>query len=415
MLLAAESVAATFFALVFVAVVVGVPISIAVTNNRRHAEATRYAHMEGWAHGTPLGTAHLFQGGTGGTPTGVEHVPDGELGTAHLFQGGAPSETPGPRIVAYGTGPTGRAIRIVNSPAPPRPDPGALSGHPLVIVPRPGPEDVTAVVVQADMAVADEARAAGERREPDHFDTALSFVPPVPASPPEGTAEAQVLGHPRVLGWIAEPARRNSTELCCYLALHPERPMSQDECRMALGSGEGDKPDAAAKTVRNTIWALRQGLGRELVPDGGKAGYQLSEKVKTDWAKFQQSIAMATPGSASELDGLIAALAMVRGAPFEGVAAGSYAWAWSELWVPRMETAIIDAARRVASLALAAGEPGKASWAALQGLLAVPHDIQLWTVHVEAASARGRSELERAMDHARSVLGEEAEQLRSHP
>ncbi len=381
-------VVASFFGLVFVAVVVGIPISIAVANNRRHAEATRYAHMNGWAHGTPLATAHRYQG--------------------------TPSGTPGPHIVAFGTGPTAKAIRIVNGPPPPRPDPAVVGGHPQVVVPRPGPgEDEAAFLVEPAASSIDGALPQDDvRRASVDRDQTVIFVPPVPTPPPAGTAEAQVLGHPQVLGWAEMPPRlRISTELCCYLALHFERPMSQDECRTALGSGDGDKPDAAVKTVRNAIWALRQGLGRDLVPDGTKTGYQLSEKVTTDWKRFEGAVASEKPGSPGELDALISALVLVRGAPFEGVAAGSFAWAWSELWVPRMETAIIDVARRAASLALAVGEPDKASWAALQGLLAVPNDIQLWTAHLESAAARGRVELERATDHARSVLGEEFGQL----
>ncbi len=369
MIVAAQSVAGTLTVLVVVGALVGIPISIALVNNRRHAEATKYAHMEGWAQGTPLSQVVAYRGD------------------------GCPTSTPGPRIVAYGVGPKRTAIRLVNGPPPPRSNPteSLLGGPPIVVVPRPGVEE------EGEQR-ADDDHVASENRLPDvthdsssvlAIDDGIFFIPPVPAPPAGGTAEVQVLGHPRVLGWITEPSRRNASELACYLSLHNDRPVTQDEARMALGSGDLDRPDASAQTVRNAMSMLRKCLGRELVPEVGKIGYRLSEQVTSDWQVFQETVASATKGSSEELNQLVAALAKVRGAPFEGVTAGSFAWAWSELWVARIETAVVDSARRAASLALASGDPDIARWAALQGLLAVPNDHQLWMASLQAAATRG--------------------------
>lgn len=106
------------------------------------------------------------------------------------------------------------------------------------------------------------------------------------------------------------------------------------------------------------------------------------------------------------------ALALVRGAPFDGVPSGSYGWAWSELLVSRMEVAITDAAHRLVWLSTASGDLEQAEWAALQGLAAPPYDRRLWEGLLGVAGARGRQKLARAWRDAQAVLGADAEELR---
>ena len=380
--------------LLVVAAFVGVPISIAVTRNRQHAEATRYSFMDGWAAGTPLASVTEF------------------------VETGPPPATPGPRIVERGVGPAGTAIRIVNGSPPARPDPwsGSPARAPLIVVERPFPDetddedDVDSPDIAppaSPVSILPTGTAAAQPPPLQVDSTGGGFVAPLPADPEPGTARACVLGAPRMLGWLAEPRRRAVPELACYLALHCDRAMSGEEVRMALWPELANKADGAAKSLRNSMHLLRQSLGADLVPDAGKGGYRLSEKVTTDWALFEAEIAAAVAGTPDEAHHLARALAYVRGAAFEGVVPGTYTWAWTELWVEHIDTAVSEAARRLASLALGTDDADTARWAALQGLLASPYDRELWRAMLHAARLRGPAELVRAVEHAKAVLGED--------
>jgi hypothetical protein len=81
------------------------------------------------------------------------------------------------------------------------------------------------------------------------------------------------------------------------------------------------------------------------------------------------------------------ALALVRGAPFEG--ARGYEWAYSEHIVAHAEAAIADAANRLAELYLAAGDHAGATWAARQGLKVCPADEGLYRALMKACHLEG--------------------------
>jgi hypothetical protein len=163
--------------------------------------------------------------------------------------------------------------------------------------------------------------------------------------------------------------------------------------------------------VRQYLSRLRRALGEEHLPDAGKVGgYQFASTVSSDWFRFQALGEAARRGDRADAIGLWRlALGLVRGAPFAGVPAGSYGWAWDELIVATMEAAIVEVAHQMAVACMEEGSPKQADWAAGRGLLAVPTDEELLADRLRAAFAMGGyAQLERAWRDARSVLGEQA-------
>jgi DNA-binding SARP family transcriptional activator len=201
-----------------------------------------------------------------------------------------------------------------------------------------------------------------------------------PRMSPGVLVDVRVLGPVEVVGWRTLPDRRIITELCCYLALHSERPVSGEELIVAIWPDGGR--EASPKTLRTYLSLLRSSLGADLFPESVKgAGYQLDPAVSTDWYSFQafQRDAASVSQDDASLEGLLLrqALQLVRSTPFAGAAAGTFGWAWTELLVSRMEQEIATVAVRLADLLIARGDHQRSAWAAERGLMAVPFDESL--------------------------------------
>jgi len=220
--------------------------------------------------------------------------------------------------------------------------------------------------------------------------------------------EVQVLGPVDVTGWRAPPERAVVTELACYLALHGARAIPGDELRGAFRPDE--EQETSAKTLRTYMSLLRRALGPDLVPTGAGGGYRLSPAVTTDWHRFR-----TLSGPAADATALREALTLVRGRPFAGVPAGTFAWVYAELLVSDMEAAIAGAARRLADGAVATGDLDTAAWATRQGLVGVPADLGLWQLHLTVAGRQGPSFVERARRDADAALGADAGDLLDDP
>ena len=97
--------------------------------------------------------------------------------------------------------------------------------------------------------------------------------------------------------------------------------------------------------------------------------------------------ARSSDDEAVEADLLRAAIGLLRGQVFEGVR--GYEWAFTEAIVTEAEATISDAAHRLAQLELAQGHADAATWAATQGLKAVPGSEPLFRDRMEAAHLNG--------------------------
>ena len=86
------------------------------------------------------------------------------------------------------------------------------------------------------------------------------------------------------------------------------------------------------------------------------------------WSVLEVALERALTDRAWALVGLREALELVRGRPFD-VPAG-YEWAYEELHVAHAERVVTEAAHRLATVALEAGEWQLALWATTRGLVA---------------------------------------------
>ena len=213
--------------------------------------------------------------------------------------------------------------------------------------------------------------------------------------------EVRILGPVEVVGWHVVPDRPVLIELACYLVLHRDRPISIDGLRAALRPDEADR-EQSAKTLRTYLSLLRKSLGPEVLPKATTAGYQMSSTVSTDWDRCRQLSDM--PDLQSKLE----ALKLIRGRPFEGVAADSYAWVFTEFWISDIEVAVVTQAKEVARLCREACRLDDALFALRQGLLAVRTDFTLWEMYLAFASEAGEAALRRAQLEARAALGDDA-------
>jgi DNA-binding SARP family transcriptional activator len=219
--------------------------------------------------------------------------------------------------------------------------------------------------------------------------------------------EVNVLGPLEVVGWLKVPTRKVLTELACYLALHPGRPLTGDELRAALWGREDAGAEASAKSLRTYMSELRRSLAPGLVPSG-RGGYGFSGDVTTDWGRFCDLVRRAEQEPIDEAMLLRSALELVRGQPFAGV---DYQWVYAEFLVSQMEVAITSAARRLAEIATAQGDHGTALFALRRGLLACPFDFALWEGALRASAELGPDELSRTWRDASAALGADADEL----
>lgn len=223
-----------------------------------------------------------------------------------------------------------------------------------------------------------------------------------PEAPADTPVEVCVLGPVRVNGTEVPFERRPKlTELVVYLALHPDG-ASTDSWATALW------PDRRMpmSTLSNRLSETRLSLG--YAPDGfahlRKRGgrYHLGPYVTTDWDRFQKLAAGDNPA------GWRAALALVRGRPFEGLREAQ--WTLLEGVVPAIEAALVELACRLAEHLLAVRDPEGAEWAARRAMLACPWDERLYRLVMRAADAAGnRPGVEAALRQLACVLelGEE--------
>lgn len=226
--------------------------------------------------------------------------------------------------------------------------------------------------------------------------------------------EVGVLGTVEVTGCPELLTKRKLVELLCLLAVNKERPVSTEQLRTALWSGDSG-PDGSPKTLRNLVSMLRDAVGDEIFPPAERGrGYLAGPGLTCDLVRFE-SLAVSARGLADRdaVPLLDEALALVRGVPFQGTEPGTYAWAGA--LIAEIEVAVVAVAIRLATIRLEGGEPHKARSAATRGLVGVPYDLSLWTMVLEAGRRLGPIAYEHAARDCRLVLGEATELLPNMP
>jgi two-component SAPR family response regulator len=216
------------------------------------------------------------------------------------------------------------------------------------------------------------------------------LFPPSADIDTDGAVRITVLGSVSVDG--VEPiSRRRTIEVIAYLALH-RRGVTADQLKTAIWP---DKAPAQS-TFNVTVHRARAALGvdpqgHHHLPHSAAADgkYTVASSVTTDLELFLALAREARDADEppTEIDLLHRALEMVGGPPFDGVT--GYEWAFTEGIVIDAESAIADAAHRLAWMSLQRGDPTEANWAASRGLLAVPGSEPLVRDRMQAAHIHG--------------------------
>ncbi len=225
---------------------------------------------------------------------------------------------------------------------------------------------------------------------------------PVLAPPHAGAAEVEVavLGPVEVRGAARPFSRAYSLDLVVYLAMHRQGATTE-----AWSTALWPDRVMARPTLHSTASAARRSLGRG--SDGrdhlphGHGRLRLAPTVASDWQRFEAAAAAGDPSSWR------AALALVRGRPFDGLRSPD--WTVLEGLAAGVEEAVVALALRLADRRMAAGDATEAAWAARRGLRASPYDERLYRVLLRAADAQGNpAGVESTMwELVRLVSGEE--------
>ncbi len=136
-----------------------------------------------------------------------------------------------------------------------------------------------------------------------------------------------MLGPPRLTEGAEDEVELGAPELelLARLALDQGRTFSSEELRADMGAAK--KTDLAPTTLYTRASAIRRVVGTERMPPSQKAGGYKAVGISTDVARFEAAIARSKTDPSNAARHLAEALSLVRGAPFEGVPAGTFTWA----------------------------------------------------------------------------------------
>jgi hypothetical protein len=229
-------------------------------------------------------------------------------------------------------------------------------------------------------------------------------VPPIPSAPAPSAPMLGVLGPVTFDSYRQTPDRRVIEELLSWLVLHSAHSHNADEIQLALRPTESSRSEVTRKTFHSYLSGLRQCIGAEHLPDAtGAAGYRISG-IDCDWFVFTRLCDEAdTADGPRSIELRKQALALVRGAPFQGVVQGQYEWVFSEDLHTHMANAVITCALRLANDLMALGRYKEAEEAATAGLRGAPRDPDLQRVRSLAVASRNEG-----LVHPGRAIGDEA-------
>lgn len=198
--------------------------------------------------------------------------------------------------------------------------------------------------------------------------------------PMQGQMGIALLG-PVMLTGTDYPLERHPklTELVVYLALHPEGVSSRN-----WSTALWPERRVPQQTIANRLSETRRivGFASDGRPRLRKQGdrYRLVE-FNSDWSDFS---ILSKSASASDWR---AALALVRGRPFDDLAEGQ--WTVFEGFLAEIERTIAQTALALGANALEHGDAELGAWSAQQALKACPFDERLHRLLMRCADASG--------------------------
>jgi hypothetical protein len=192
-----------------------------------------------------------------------------------------------------------------------------------------------------------------------------------------------------------------ATELAVYLAVHPEGVHPNVLTGAVWPRGvTGEVRDAALSRVH--AWLGTDDAGQPNLLTDASGRLRLGPGARVDWQVFRAWFARASQAAAAsdpvaEAESLQRALALVRGQFLDGRDPSRYAWLATDDIEYEVTAAVADAAHRLATLRLAAGEPDAAMDAARSGLRLAFNDEMLWRDLLTAAHATGQEHVLRGV------------------
>jgi len=192
-----------------------------------------------------------------------------------------------------------------------------------------------------------------------------------------------------------------ATELVIYLAVHPEGVHTNVLTGAVWPRGvTGEVRDAVLSRVH--AWLGTDDAGQPNLLTDASGRLRLGPGARVDWQVFRALFARASQAAAAsdptaEAESLQRALALVRGQFLDGRDPSRYAWLATDDIEYEVTAAIADAAHRLATLRLAAGDPDAAMDAARSGLRLAFNDEMLWRDLLTAAHATGQEHVLRGV------------------
>lgn len=195
----------------------------------------------------------------------------------------------------------------------------------------------------------------------------------------------------RSTGQVSEQQAERCVALAAFLALNPG---ASAEAFHAAFWPNADPTGDKASSNRNKLAAqTRKMLGQDsdgspFFPPVSSGRYLLDDRVLTDWQVLQGLIG-ADPVTAST-PSLVAAMRLVRGAPFAH--AKTRYLSWADAVQQEMVSTICDAAHELVHRSLATGNTGHAQLAARVGRTVDPGNEAAWRDALTAEAAAGNRE-----------------------
>ncbi len=233
---------------------------------------------------------------------------------------------------------------------------------------------------------------------PDREEADAPEHPPLAGSKPLVRLLTQL---PRIdgLAEALEPRRaRRAVEVAAYLSLHAAAPLTGEQLRTrVLGS---DGADGAAKSLSNTVSALRRSLGVDLegqphLPTATRSGsYRLGVHVRCDVTQLEGLLAEARHSTNPlEVIALVrAACDLIEGPPLESVVLG-YDWFTTEGHASALSVSLTTAVARAAALALDEGFIELGKWMVGRARVLNQYSESLARTAMTLAAASGDADL----------------------
>lgn len=216
----------------------------------------------------------------------------------------------------------------------------------------------------------------------------------------QGPVDVRILGPVEIAGADSFSSLK-AVDVIAYLAFH-RNGVDADQIKSWVWPTFEPPTD---KALANVMSRARTGLGANsdgepyLSRAGADKTYRLSPAVTTDFDRFRALVSLADDEDepTNQLALLKRALELIRGVPFTGGTASSFAWADNHVRA-QVEFTIDETVHRCADLALELGDVATARWSALKGLELVPGCEQCFRRRFLVARAdNNRTELRRAM------------------